>query len=85
MSSPALEQFLARIYVDAAARERFLAAPFEAAREAGLSEEQCRSLEAIDRPGLEMAARSYSRKRAVKASRRSGWCGVLARWRRLFC
>ncbi|HTM50885.1 MAG TPA: hypothetical protein VL285_19450 [Bryobacteraceae bacterium] len=83
MSSPALERFLARIYVDAAARERFLAAPFEAAREAGLTEEQSRSLEAIDRTGLMMAARSYSRKRSAKAARRSGWTEGLSPWRRI--
>ena len=64
MNTPALEQFLAGIYVDTDARARFLAAPYEEAKRAGLSEEQCRALEAIDRVGLEMAAHSLSRKRA---------------------
>jgi hypothetical protein len=72
MSTPALEQFLAGIYVDAEARARFLAAPYQEAKRAGLSENQCRALEAIDRVGLEMAARSFSRKRAIKS-------GALAR------
>jgi hypothetical protein len=70
MSTPALEQFLAGIYVDAEARARFLAAPYQEAKRAGLSDDQCRALEAIDRVGLEMAARSFSRKRAVKQSRK---------------
>ena len=64
MNTPALELFLAGIYVDTEARVRFLAAPYEEAKRAGLSEEQCRALEAIDRVGLEMAAHSLSRKRA---------------------
>ena len=65
--TPALERFLAGIYVDAEARVRFLAAPYEEAKRAGLSEEQCRALEAIDRVGLEMAAHSLSRRRARHA------------------
>ena len=63
MNTPALERLLAGIYVDAEARARFLAAPYEEAKRAGLSEDQCRALEAIDRVGLEMTARSLSRKR----------------------
>ena len=66
MNTPALERFLAGIYVDAKARARFLTAPYEEAKRAGLPEEQCRALEGIDRVGLEMAARSLSRKRAGK-------------------
>jgi len=70
MNSPALERFLAELYVDADARARFLAAPYDEAVRAGLKEEQCRALEKIDRVGLEMAARSFSRKRQVKRKRR---------------
>lgn len=66
MSTPALERFLAKIYVDADARARFLAAPYDEAAGAGLHEEQCRALEKIDRVGLEMAARSFGRKRERK-------------------
>ena len=69
MSSQALERLLARIYVDAEARARFLAAPAAEAARAGLPEDQCRALEAIDRTGLELAARSYARKRARKTKR----------------
>ncbi len=58
-----LEQFLARIYVDSEARARFLADPRTEAARAGLSEDQGRALEAIDRVGLEMAARSFASKR----------------------
>jgi hypothetical protein len=63
MSSPALERFLAKIYVDPEARAKFLAAPRAEAARAGLSEDQCAALESIDRNGLEMAARSFARKR----------------------
>ena len=66
MSTPKLEQFLARIYVDPAARARFLANPRGEAARAGLPEDQCLALESIDRIGLEMAARSYARKREHK-------------------
>ena len=66
MNSPALEQFLAKIYVDPVARACFLAAPRAEAARAGLSEEQCQALETSDRTGLEMAARSFAHKRAGK-------------------
>ena len=64
MNSPEFERFLARIYVDAEARARFLAAPREEAARAGLTAEQCEALASIDRVGLELAARSFARKRA---------------------
>ena len=70
MNTPELERFLAKIYVDAEARARFLAAPYEEATRAGLQEEQCRVLERIDRVGLEMAARSFGRKRERKRMRK---------------
>jgi hypothetical protein len=76
MSSPALEKFLATIYVDAEARARFLAAPREEAARAGLSEDQCRALESIDRVGLEMAARSFARKREKKPKSRHWWIAM---------
>jgi hypothetical protein len=72
-----LEQFLAIIYVDPAARARFLASPEVEASRAGLSEQQCVKLKEIDFTGLEMASRSFARKRASKqaasASSASGW------------
>lgn len=66
MSSSRLEQFLAKIHVDSEARARFLKAPRAEAARAGLPEDECVALENIDRVGLEMAARSYARKRARK-------------------
>lgn len=66
MKQSALENFLAKLYVDPAARARFLAAPRAEAARAGLPEEQCCALEKIDRVGLEMAARSFAHKRAGK-------------------
>ncbi len=71
MSTPALERFLATIYVDPQARARFLADPRGEATRAGLPEDQCHALEAIDRVGLEMAARSYAHKRVGKKSGQS--------------
>jgi len=63
VSSPRLEAFLARIYVDRAARDAFLAAPLVEARRAGLTPDECAGLLAIDRPGLLLAAASFERKR----------------------
>jgi hypothetical protein len=62
MSAP-LEAFLARIYVDAAAREDFLADPRAAATEAGLAAEEVDALMKIDRIGLRLTAESLRRKR----------------------
>ena len=78
MSSPALEHFLATIYVDSDARARFLAAPREETARAGLSPGECEALASIDRTGLEMAARSFAHKRASKPSPRG-----LKAWLRL--
>jgi hypothetical protein len=63
VTSPAFEAFLARIYVDADFRAQFLADPRGTCRDARLSETECEALIAIDRTGLEMAARSIARKR----------------------
>ena len=71
-----LERFLATIYVDPAARARFLASPEAEASRAGLSEQQCLKLKEIDLTGLQMTSRSFARKRAAKqaaASSDSGW------------
>ena len=64
MSSPAFEAFLAKIYVDADARRRFLADPEGESIRAGLTPEECAALRVIDRDGLELAAMSYERKRS---------------------
>jgi hypothetical protein len=66
MSARAFEAFLTRIYVDAAARARFKASPGTEARRAGLSEDECVSLENMDWAGLEMAACSFAHKRSAK-------------------
>ena len=64
MSSPAFEAFLARIYSDAAARERFLADRRGAAELAGLAPEEVEALERIDADSLRLAAESFAAKRA---------------------
>jgi hypothetical protein len=66
MSSTQFEAFLARLYVDAEARENFKANPRDESKKAGLSDEQCAALENLDWIGLEMAARSFARKRQLK-------------------
>jgi hypothetical protein len=68
MSSSAnqLEAFLARLYVDDAARASFKCNPRVEAEKAGLSDEQCAALENLDWIGLEMAARSFAKKRQLK-------------------
>ena len=63
MSESRLESFLARIYVDAAARERFLADPRGEATRAGLSAPEIDYLANIDREGLEMFAHSLEHKK----------------------
>ena len=70
MSSPAFEAFLARIYADAAARERFLADPRGEAARAGLAAGEVDALERIDREGLRLAAESFAAKRRGPIRRR---------------
>ena len=61
--NPGFEAFLARLYTDDDLRGAFLADPRTVARAAGLSEGEATALEGIDRPGLELAARSFAAKR----------------------
>jgi hypothetical protein len=63
MSSLTLEDYLARLYTDAAVREKFLMDPAAAARDAGLSASDTAALRNIDIAGLKMAAASYAHKR----------------------
>ena len=63
MSAERLEAFLAKIYVDENARERFLADPRGEAAKAGLSNEEIEALEKIDRVGLILTVRSLLKKR----------------------
>ena len=69
MSTPVVEAFLARIYVDAQARERFLSNPTAEALNAGLSHDEVGAVKQIDRVGLELFAESLQRKRQRKHSK----------------
>jgi len=66
MSSANFEAILARLYTDDAARAEFKSDPEEFAQQYGLDEIESRELCSIDRVGLELAARSYARKRELK-------------------
>jgi len=85
MSAQSLEQFLAKLYVDAESRARFLANPRAAAAQEGLTPEECEALAQMDFAGLELAAESFARKRQLK-SRGNGAPPLAARirswWRR---
>jgi hypothetical protein len=81
MSHPRFEAFLAELYTDAEARQRFLSDPKNAARLAGLDERDVEALASIDRIGLELAARSFECKRAARRPRQSRWLRWLARRR----
>lgn len=59
----AFEAFLARIYVDESARQKFLADPRGEAVKAGLTPQQIEEVMKIDREGLEMFAASLKRKK----------------------
>jgi hypothetical protein len=61
--SPAFESFLAHLYVDRSARERFLADPRGEAAAAGLTTDEIAAAVGIDRVGLELAAASFAHKR----------------------
>ena len=67
--SIAFEAFLARLYVDAEVRGRFLADPRGQATAAGLSAEEVEALVEIDRVGLALAAESFARKRRRRGER----------------
>jgi hypothetical protein len=64
VTGPAFEAFLARLYADTAARERFLADPRGEARRAGLGPAEAAALDRIDLDDLALAAVSYARKAA---------------------
>lgn len=66
MTGSRLEAFLARIYVDQTAREKFLADPRGEATRAGLAAQEIEDLVNIDREGLELFAHSLEHKRAKK-------------------
>jgi hypothetical protein len=70
VSASILEAFLARIYVDPQARERFLNNPTTEALRAGLSSDEIEAVKQIDRVGLELFANSLERKRQRQYSKR---------------
>jgi hypothetical protein len=70
--SAAFEALLARIYVEAEARARFLADPRGEAARAGLDVAEQEALAAIDRVGLRLAAHSFARKRSASTLRSRG-------------
>ena len=82
MSASAFEAFLARIYVDPEARARFKADPYAEARRAGLSPEEAAAILKIDWVSLELATRSYAKKRRAKV--RSTRPSLIARVQNLF-
>ena len=69
MSSPALEEFLARLYTDEAALCAFLSTPTETAGAAGLDHAEISALAEADRTGLVMAAASFRAKRKRRSRR----------------
>lgn len=63
LSTPELEKVLAQLYIDAEFRARFLTLPGPVFAEAGMTDNQCEALTAIDLHGLLLAADSFSFKR----------------------
>ena len=71
MTGARFEAVLARLYVDAAFRQRFLADPPGEAARAGLSHEEAQALAAVNAADLEIAATSFAHKRTQRPSQ--GW------------
>jgi hypothetical protein len=69
VSTSLLEAFLARIYVDAQVRDRFLNDPVAEALKAGLSHDEIEAVKQIDQVGLELFAVSLERKRQRRHTR----------------
>ncbi len=65
-----LQEFLARLYVDAAFRAAFLADRERVARSANLPPEEIREVVRLDGAALELAAASFAHKRARKSVQR---------------
>jgi hypothetical protein len=61
------EQLLVRLYTDRGARDRFLRDPPAEGARYGLEGHYLDALARIDRPGLELAAASFARKRRSQA------------------
>jgi hypothetical protein len=80
MSAEQFEAFLAKLYIDNQARSRFLADPRREVLSAGLTEDDCATLEKIDFVGLELAADSFARKKASHPPKKA--VSKLTRWLR---
>ncbi len=72
-SAQACEDLLARLFTDAELRARFREDAHGVGRELGLDEAAVAALALTDWVGLDLAARSYSRKRETYAGRRRRW------------
>jgi len=79
LSAQALEGFLARIYADAGARAKFRANPRAEAQRAGLNEAEYAAMARMDWTELELAARSFAKKRAGK---QKSWWKRVREWMR---
>ena len=73
MSSPALEEFLARLHTDEVALAEFLQMPAETARAIRLNDAEVLALVGADRIGLVMAAASFRAKRERRKARHRLW------------
>ena len=80
MSSSAIESYLARLYADKAAREKFLADPVGEARNAGLNDADSLAMSRIDSVGLRMAGASYASKRAQHKRPRQKLVDAMMTW-----
>ena len=79
MSSTLFEAFLAKIYVNAKARTKFLADPLGEAQRAGLSPEEALDLQNIDWVGLKLASKSFEKKRLRHAQGKGGFLRLFER------
>lgn len=64
ITNPAIEAFLAEVFLEDRMRQEYLADPRSRALRSGLSAEAADALAAIDSVGVTMASRSFARKRA---------------------
>ena len=77
--SPGFEAFIARLYVDTAARARFIEDPGREAASAGLSGDEIVAAMGVDRVGLELAAAGFAHKRRSRRPRHP----LVRWWRRI--
>jgi len=80
MSSSAIEGYLARLYADKTARDKFLADPEGEARHAGLNDADTLATQAINGVGLHMARTRYAYKREQHCRPRRKHVDALITW-----